>query len=212
MEDAAQTQAYAEADFSEPHNRFLTLFHERFSADISGPVLDLGCGPGDICQRFATAYPDCLVHGVDASQAMLQLARTRAREQGLEQRIQYISGYLPDTDLQLSRYDTVISNSLLHHLHNPATLWHSIQRFAQPGARIFVMDLLRPETSTQATQLVTTYASEEPDILQKDFFNSLIAAYQVEEVEQQLLDCAINTLKIEAVSDRHLIVHGRMPS
>lgn len=212
MEDPAQALAYAEADFSEPHNHFIALFRQRFGTQIQGTLLDLGCGPGDICQRFANAFPDCLLHGLDASEAMLGLARKAARERGLEGRIQYVSGYLPDAGLPTTCYDTIISNSLLHHLRSPEDLWVGIQRLAKPGARVFIMDLLRPETREQATQLVKTYAGNEPDVLQKDFFNSLLAAYRPEEVEQQLQTCAMEQLGIEVVSDRHFVVHGCMPA
>src|SRR3569832_952689 len=65
MDDDAQARAYAEADFEDAHARFIALFRERFAVvDITGTVLDLGCGPADITVRFARAYPRCVVHGV----------------------------------------------------------------------------------------------------------------------------------------------------
>lgn len=74
------------------------------------------------------------------------------------------------------------------------------------------MDLLRPETTESASHLVATYAKDEPVILQRDFFNSLLAAYRTEEVKLQLRNCSLGFLNVEAASDRHLIVHGRMPA
>ncbi len=46
MDDAAQAEAYARADFSEPHNHFVELFKQCFPGPVQGAVLDLGCGPG----------------------------------------------------------------------------------------------------------------------------------------------------------------------
>ncbi len=66
MESPAQAEAYARADFSAPHQRFVELFNEKFpNLDPRGTVLDLGCGPGDIALRFAQAHPHCTVHGLD---------------------------------------------------------------------------------------------------------------------------------------------------
>src|SRR5277367_5047933 len=75
MLDADQAEAYAKADFSEPHQRYVELCQSCFAADaVEGWVLDLGCGPGDITFRFARAFPKARLVGVDGSAAMLQWA------------------------------------------------------------------------------------------------------------------------------------------
>jgi len=210
MCDLAQARAYAEADFSEPHNRFVELFRERFGNRLAGTLLDLGCGPGDIYRRFARCYPDCIVHAIDASEPMLALGRKADRAAGLERRIDYFNAYLPDVDLPETSYSAVISNSLLHHLKHPDTLWKTVQRFAGNNTRIFIMDLLRPASTEAAEQLVTEYASGEPPVLKRDFYNSLLAAYTREEIESQLADYGLDKLKPEVVSDRHFIVWGSL--
>ena len=210
MEDPAQALAYARADFSQPHDLFVTLFLERFGTELDGTVLDLGCGPGDICRRLARALPGARIHGIDASRAMLELARADTGQQGLSGRIHYHLGYLPDTQLPQRRYDAVISNSLLHHLKQPAALWQSVQTFARPGAAVLIMDLMRPATRTAASQLVEEYAGGEPQLLQRDFFNSLLAAYRPAEVRLQLEQSGLAELQIETVSDRHFIVFGSL--
>ena len=211
MDDPAQALAYARADFSEPHNHFVALFRERFADPRTGDwILDLGCGPGDICRRFARSFPHCRIHAVDASEAMLALARTETGVQTQQGCIDYFLGYLPDTRLPRQSYDILISNSLLHHLNDPATLWRSVVEYGRAGARVFVMDLLRPDNRERAEQLVKTYASGEADILQQDFFNSLLAAYHPDEVRLQLQQQGIDQLAIEIVSDRHFIVSGRL--
>jgi cyclopropane fatty-acyl-phospholipid synthase-like methyltransferase len=210
MDDPAQARAYAEADFSEPHNHFIDLLHERLGKSLTGTVLDLGCGPGDICIRFAHAFPDCLIHGMDGANAMLDLGRQSIKEAKLGNRIKLIQGYLPDAKPPLERYDIIISNSLLHHLKNPATLWKTINTYATPNASVFVMDLLRPEHQASAQALVDNYASEEPEILRKDFFNSLCAAYTADEARQQLIKTHLGHLNFEIVSDRHWIISGKL--
>ena len=76
MSDIEQARAYAAADFEEPHSNVIRLFQQSFGTQLPGrSVLDLGCGTGDITFRFARAYPDCIVYGVDGSEAMLSLGR-----------------------------------------------------------------------------------------------------------------------------------------
>ncbi len=45
-------------------------------------------------------------------------------------------------------------------------------------------------------------------MLQKDFLNSLLAAYRPDEVRKQLAQQGLGQLRIEVVSDRHFIVYG----
>lgn len=210
MSDPAQAQAYAEADFSEPHDRFIELFTNRFGNRLADTVLDLGCGPGDICRRFARCFPDCTIHAVDGSMPMLALARKADLAAGLEQRIDYFNAYLPDVVLPETSYSAIISNSLLHHLKSPDTLWKTIQRFAAGNTKIFIMDLLRPASTKAAEQLVAKYTNDEPPVLKKDFHNSLLAAYNQEEIQLQLETGRLDKLGFEIVSDRHFIVWGSL--
>ena len=208
MDGAEQASAYAQADFSEPHDRFVELFRARFGANLTATVLDLGCGPGDICRRFARAYPECHLHAVDASRPMLELGRRDSEALGLQDRICFIQAHLPAAELPQRHYDVIMSNSLLHHLQQAETLWETIKRFGHTDTKVFVMDLLRPDTVEQAARLVDDYAMDETEILRQDFFNSLCAAYRPDEVARQLREQGLDELEVEVVSDRHLIVCG----
>ena len=102
MEDEDQVIAYAQADFDLPHTDFiqrLTAFID--NPEFSGAALDLGCGPGDISCRFAGVFPLSKVHAVDGSQAMLDHAKS-ALPADFTQRINFITGYLPDVTLPQS--------------------------------------------------------------------------------------------------------------
>lgn len=212
MNEPAQALAYARADFTAPHNHFITLFRATFP-DWSGNgyVLDLGCGPGDICRRFARAFPQAQLHGIDAAPAMLHIGRDDLRVAQLADRVQLIQAYLPGATLPRSHYDAVISNSLLHHLNDPQVLWQSVLRHVSPGAPVFIMDLRRPDSLESAAALTATYAANEPAILRKDFYHSLLAAYRVDEIQEQLQNADIDWLTVNALGDRHVVVHGHRP-
>lgn len=210
MLDADQARAYAEADFSEPHNHFVQLLGEHLVLPAS-PMLamDLGCGPADISIRMAKRYPQLLIHGVDGSAAMLDWGHNLIRQQALEQRITLFHCTLPTDTLHDRQYELVFSNSLLHHLHDPRVLWQTVQQLTQSGSQVFIMDLMRPASREQAQALVVEHAGKEPEVLRRDFFNSLLAAFTVEEVSTQLRLARL-PLQVKAVSDRHLIVWGEL--
>jgi ubiquinone/menaquinone biosynthesis C-methylase UbiE len=210
MDEPEQARAYAGADFSEPHQAFVERFHQCFPGHRPQQVLDLGCGAADITIRFARAYPESRLTGVDGAAAMLVFAREAAAQAGLGDRIQLQQVRLPKTALPRRAFDTVISNSLLHHLHDPQTLWQAVTQYAAPGAAVFIMDLRRPDSRERAGALVDEYASTEPEVLKRDFFNSLLAAFRPDEITQQLAQAGLAPFQVEAVGDRHVIVHGNM--
>jgi hypothetical protein len=102
----------------------------------------------------------------------------------------------------------LFSNSLLHHLADPLVLWEAVRRWSRAGAAVFVMDLLRPASESHARQLVEEYAIGEPEVLRRDFFNSLLAGYRPDELRQQLRHFGLGHLTPEVVSDRHWLVAG----
>lgn len=213
MDDVEQAKAYAKADFDESNTLFVQLFTQ-YSQNWGGQgtILDLGCGPGDIAIRLARAFPECEVHGLDGSEAMLDLAVAASNKASdVGSRVRFINGLVPSAQLPNERYDAVISNSLLHHLHDPALMWSTIKKYSTPGGPVFVMDLVRCGTTEQAQQLVETYAADDPEVLRTDFYNSLLAAFEIAEVRQQLDAAGLSSLRIDQVSNRHLAVWGTMP-
>ncbi|TPW09421.1 MAG: methyltransferase type 11, partial [Halothiobacillaceae bacterium] len=96
MDDRAQAQAYAQADFAEPHNHFMQLFRERCAATtLRGTVLDLGCGAADITIRFAQMYPQTQLVGIDGAAAMLACGAEAVTRAGLQARISLELALLP---------------------------------------------------------------------------------------------------------------------
>ena len=209
MLEPEQVGAYAAADFEEPHRRFIELLQQRLAAlPPHGVALDLGCGPGDISLRFLRAFPGWRVDALDGSPAMIAAGRAAALATGLHEWIQFREVRLPDDAPRHSSYDLLFSNSLLHHLADPAVLWSSLRRWSGPTTQVFIMDLMRPASEADARALVERYASGEPAVLRTDFYNSLLAAYRPGEVEVQLKAAALSHLVIEVISDRHFIVWG----
>jgi cyclopropane fatty-acyl-phospholipid synthase-like methyltransferase len=207
MDDPQQAEAYARADFAEENQQFVGKFAEYFPEFSGGRILDLGCGPADIPIRFARRYPTCQVIGVDASTPMIQLGEQAVKHAGLDGRI----------TLRCERFEAVaganiadaaISNSLLHHLPNPLQFWHKLRQFVKPGSPVLVMDLLRPDSREEAQAIVDRYAGAEPEILRRDFYNSLLAAFTEDEVTTQLARMNLTRLLIDVIDDRHWVVGG----
>lgn len=210
MDDVAQARAYAQADFAEENQGFVDRFREYFPDWTDGHVVDLGCGPADIPIRFLRAFPNARITGVDASRPMLDLATKAVTAAGLADKVTLCCERFQSLSSP-EQADVLLSNSLLHHVPNPLQFWFHMKQWAKPGARILVMDLLRPESPEAAQALVTQYAAEEASILQRDFYNSLLASFTEDEVASQLAEMNLSRLLIDVPDDRHWVVGGIIP-
>src|SRR5262245_3986054 len=207
MEEEAQVTAYAKADFAATNQGFVDRFREYFPEFAEGQVLDLGCGPGDIPVRFAKAIPRCRVTGVDASAPMIRLAEQLVMQAGVADRVTFRCEKFQDV-AGAAWADAAISNSLLHHVPNPLQFWNRLRQLVKPGAPVLVMDLLRPGSEEEAWGIVNRYASDEPEILRRDFYNSLLAAFTEDEISAQLARMNLTRLLIDVIDDRHWVVGG----
>lgn len=211
MDETEQAAAYAAADFSEPHQAFVTALADRLTdlrRSARFDVLDLGCGTADVTVRVARAFPSCRVVGIDGAAEMLAHGHRRVRRERLSRRVVLEQVRLPDPGWYEPRFDVIVANSLLHHLADPFVLWGAAKACLRPGGAVFVMDLRRPDDVVTADHLVDRHAAGESELLRRDFRASLLAAYRADEVRQQL-DVVGLDLTVEEWGDRHLLVWGR---
>lgn len=206
MDDERQSIAYAKADFSTSNQFFVDSLIREFPGHLRRAI-DIGCGPGDVVIRLARAVPDLRITAIDGSAPMVALAREAVRAAGLDDRITVVQGYVPNSSLESTGFDAVLSKDLLHHLPDPSVLWREITRLGRPGAAAYVMDLVRPDTPDAAREIVDAVAASEDPILREDFYNSLLAAFTVDEVQRQLIDNDL-AFEVTRVSDRHMVIRG----
>jgi len=223
MDDPLQVQAYAQADFRATDqalvDRLVELFGESLG-DGPGPrLVDLGCGPGNISFRLAERFPQTSVLGLDGAAAMLEVAQQELAQRvlgcpGLADRLRFAQVLLGPETLPYGGFTAVVSNSLLHHLHDPQALWRHLRPLAAPGAAIYIKDLRRPATPEAALALQQLHLTSAPAVLQRDYLASLHAAFEPTEVEAQLrvagLPVGEHGLRVAALDDRYLEVWGRL--
>ena len=212
MDDADQARAYAAADFTAGDQQTIALIRALVSETATGAsparVIDLGCGPGNITLRLGEVFPEAEVIGVDGADAMLKLARARASAQDC--RVQFLEfplQRLNDSSL-VGTADLIVSNSLLHHLHQPDLLWMLTRTLARPGCRVLHRDLRRPASPAELDRLQRRHLPDAPQVLIDDFRASLAAAFEPEEVESQLQNAGLTRLTVVEEDDRYLVVSG----
>ena len=100
-------------------------------------VLDLGCGPGGFCRRAVDA--GARITGLDASAAMIQIARERV-PQG-----RFDVGDIQDLPYEHSSFDIVTLFNSLQFTADPRAALAEVRRVATPAATVFIVVFGREE-------------------------------------------------------------------
>jgi demethylmenaquinone methyltransferase/2-methoxy-6-polyprenyl-1,4-benzoquinol methylase len=126
-------------------------------------ALDLCCGTGDLALGLrACAIDDVQVIGLDFSAPMLELARQRKPQSGLE----WIRGDAMRLPFPAESFDAVTMGYGLRNLaHLPGAL-EEIRRVLKPGGRLLVLDFGKPDNPS-LRGLYFTYLRTAPPLLGK---------------------------------------------
>lgn len=195
---------YQAMDHSEVNRKFV----QDLLKGPTGPrVIDLGCGPAGIPIELCLQSSTIEILAIDEEPEMLDLAKRDIDAAGFLERIMLAQGDASDIDwLDEDAADTIISNSLLHHMEKPHLGLETAVRLAKPSGRIFLRDLARPDTDIEVEQLVQQYCGRESQNAQQLFRQSLHASLTVEEVRDLCVALGIAPESVQMSSDRHWTV------
>ena len=108
-------------------------------------VLDLGCGTATLSLLLKKTHHDAEVFGLDADARVLEIARAKVAQSGLEITLnQGLSFELPYPE---NSFDRVLSSLLLHHLdrRNKRRTLDEVFRVLRPGGELHVADWGKPQ-------------------------------------------------------------------
>ena len=199
MDHAAVNRAFA-ADF-------LTVWPQR-----AGEVLDVGTGTAQIPIELCRQSAGFTVRAVDAAAEMLKLADANIRAAGLGTRIGTELVDAKGLPHPAGRFTAVVSNSIVHHIPEPALAFAEMVRVCQPGGALFVRDLLRPESAAEVERLVELHAAGANAEQKQLFRQSLHAALTVAEVRALVGPLGFATDTVTQTSDRHWTWSARRAS
>ncbi len=207
MDDRDEAIEYDAMDHESVNRNFVT------DLLVAGPIgidcLDLGTGtaliPIELCQRDE----EVRVMAADASTIMLDLARYQLEVNNLTSRIQLHFSDVKKLVFEGGFFDTVMSNSLVHHLPSHDSFLVEALRVLRPGGLLFVRDLCRPESQEQLDWLLLTYASNYSDGSRQMLRQSLHAALSLSEMRDLVLKVGLSGDCVTMTSDRHWTLQTR---
>jgi SAM-dependent methyltransferase len=102
-------------------------------------VLDVGCGPGTITLDIATRVAPGRVVGVDAAEAVVDVARDAADGRG-SGGVTFEVGDVYALDLPDDSFDVVHAHQVLQHLAHPASALEEMRRVCRPDGVVAARD------------------------------------------------------------------------
>lgn len=216
MAERSEALAYEDMRLDAVNNAFVEDLLASGTSVGGGPVgvwvIDLGCGPCDIPVKLCQRVPAARVLAIDSSIEMLELAKRQIDVGGMLDRISLAHDDVKVLDAYADEMaDTVISNSLLHHLAEPLLGLRTAARLVKPGGRLFIRDLFRPETAEQIESLVQQHAADDTAFGQQLLRQSLHAALTVAEVRELAVEVGIPPAAVLQTSDRHWTLDWNRP-
>jgi ubiquinone/menaquinone biosynthesis C-methylase UbiE len=187
------------------HAQVNALFVADFLAvwDGRGPVLDVGTGtaqiPLEVCRRADAAN----LVGVDLAEHMLIVGRHNVRRAGLEDRIRLERCDAKALPYKDGSFGAVISNSIVHHIPQPAGVLAEMVRVTAWCGVLFVRDLLRPADDATVQRLVAAYAGTANDHQRQMFEDSLRAALTLAEIRDMVSGLGYDGGQVRQTTDRH---------
>jgi len=100
-------------------------------------VIDIGCGPGFLCESIAAAVgPTGRVVGVDISDDLIDFA-TKHKKSDI---IEYRSGDATALPLEPAQFDIAVSTQVIEYVADADAALQEIARVVRPGGHAFIVD------------------------------------------------------------------------
>jgi ubiquinone/menaquinone biosynthesis C-methylase UbiE len=131
------------------------LMYENLARHCGSPVLELGCGTGRVALHLASAGFE--VTGLDASPAMMALAREKLARAGLAKRVRLLEADLVDLALDQQFAMAILAiNTFMHFLTiaDQVRVLTAARRHLKPGS-LLIIDLPRPDPSLDLGEPLT---------------------------------------------------------
>ena len=116
--------------------RFSDMFQEKykkgFQIDGRKAILEIGCGPGALCQSLKRWYPEANICGIDRDSQFIEFARKKAPN------ISFSEDDATSLSFENERFDVTISNTVQEHIE-PSKFFGEQYRVLKTGGVCLVL-------------------------------------------------------------------------
>jgi ubiquinone/menaquinone biosynthesis C-methylase UbiE len=182
---------------SQMMNEYLELA-QRIAREIpeSSHVLEVAPGPGYFSIALAR-LGSYSVTGLDLSQTMVQIARTKAAEAGA--RVQFLQGSASKMPLQTCSFDFLLCRAAFKNFAQPVEALREMCRVLRPGGRALIIDMRGDATPGELDEAVDAMKSSALNrLINRIVFRTILLrnAYTRAQFEAMLAQAGFNHVEI----------------
>jgi ubiquinone/menaquinone biosynthesis C-methylase UbiE len=201
MDGPDEAADYDAMDHAQVNQQFVTDFLA--VASEVDELLDVGTGTARIPIELCRASPEARVYAIDLATSMLDVARINLELAGMTDRIMLACVDAKAMPFGSGRFSATLSNSILHHIPEPAVVMAESWRVTRSGGLLFFRDLMRPDAAETVDHLVATYTANDSEHARQMFCASLRAALTLDEIRGLVADLGLEPETVQPTSDRH---------
>ncbi|MFH1117084.1 MAG: ubiquinone/menaquinone biosynthesis methyltransferase [Pseudomonadota bacterium] len=116
----------------------------RLALMLGSTYLDVGCGTGDMALEIIRQAPESRVVGIDPSEGMLEIGRTKVRQAGLEHAITLQKGDVLNLTFGDGSFDGAITAFCIRNVTDRLRGLKEISRVVRPGGLVIILELTEP--------------------------------------------------------------------
>jgi len=180
-----------------------------------GRVADVGCGHGASAILMAQAFPKSTFVGIDYHESSIAVARGRAEQAGVSDRIQFEVGTPRVLESSKEKFDFVCFMDSLHDMGDPLeAVWASRQAMASDGALMLVEPFARDRAEENVGPVARMYYSASAGLCTQNALSqggrySLGAQAGATQLLAILKDAGFRSAKVAMQTPFNLILEAR---
>ena len=156
-----------------------------------GVVIDIGSGPGTMCECLRVSMPGTKVVGIDRCERMIEHARESYP------RCTFIEGCAEAIPLRSASVDIVVSLNTLHHLSDVRLALYEMARVLRPGGIVYLGDLRRDASG----HAIRDKLSRIHIAVAEDFKRSLRSAFTMREFRDEAVGIGFENISVFRVTE-----------
>ncbi|WP_019501274.1 class I SAM-dependent methyltransferase [Pseudanabaena sp. PCC 6802] len=125
----------------------LTFLMEHIHLGGHETILDVACGTGELERLLLATYPQVKLVGVDISEQMLEIARSKFTARN---NIEFLKASAIALPFPNASFDIVVTSSAFHYFEHPIPALQEIRRVLRSNGTAIVLDWCRDFWSCQA--------------------------------------------------------------
>lgn len=163
-------EQYSNTSSAQEHEYFAGEFAKIYPTP-TGTLIDLCCGPGGITKSIKNKFSNLKVVGCDKSKGMIEQATKNKNN---------VDFFLSDIFVLDRKFDYITCFHAYRHFDKQESFWNLIKRLSVAQTKVFIVDILRPESDKLESIVDTIIGNDE------NFRDSLklafSSAYTIEEI------------------------------